>query len=64
MEALVFALIATRNGYKQEEEFFVPEPDRFQPFDLPALKNVYDARNDSSSRPSGRSPSLQAQVAS
>jgi hypothetical protein len=63
MEALVFALIAVRNGYKQEESF-VPEPDYFQPFDLRALGHVYDAKNDSSNRPAGRSPSLAAQVAS
>ena len=49
MEALVFALIAFRNGYK-EEESFVPEPDDFQPFDLRALAQVYNATNDSSNR--------------
>jgi hypothetical protein len=63
MEPLIFALIAVRNGYKQEESF-VPEPDKFQPFDLRALGQVYHARNDSSNRPSGRSPSFTAQVAS
>jgi len=63
MEALVFALIAFRNGYK-EEESFVPEPDDFQPFDLRALAQVYNATNDSSNRPSDRSPTLAAQVAS
>ena len=39
MEALVFALIAFRNGYK-EEGSFVPEPDDFQLFDLRALAQV------------------------
>ena len=63
MEALVFALIAFRNGYK-EEESFVPEPDDFQRFDLRALAQVYNATNDSSNPPSDRSPTLAAQVAS
>jgi hypothetical protein len=63
MEALLFALIAARNGYKQEESF-VPEPDYFQPFDLRALEPVHHARNDPSNRPSDRSPSLTTQVAS
>jgi hypothetical protein len=64
MEALLFGLIAARNGYKQEEEPFVPEPDYFQPFDVRALGQVYHARNDSLNRPSDRPPSLEAQVAS
>ena len=63
MEPLIFALIAVRNGYKQEESF-VPEPDDFQPFDVRALGHVYNAKNDSSNRPSGRSSSLAARVAS
>jgi hypothetical protein len=63
MEPLVFALIAVRNGYRQEESF-VPEPDTFEPFDVRALGCVYHAKNDSSNRPSGRSSSLAAQVAS
>ena len=63
MEPLIFALIAVRNGYKQEESF-VPEPDDFQPFDVRALGHVYNAKNDSSNRPSGRSPSLAPRVAS
>ena len=63
MEPLVFALIAFRNGYKQEESF-VPEPDNFQPFDVRALAQVYNAMNDSSNRPSNRSSTLAAQVAS
>ena len=64
MEALIFALIAARNGYRQEKEAFVPEPDYFQPFDLRALEQIHHTRNDSSNRPSDRSPSLEAQVAS
>jgi hypothetical protein len=63
MEVLLFALIAVRNGYRQEENY-VPEPDHFQPFDLRALEQVRHTRNDSSNRPSDRSPSLEAQVAS
>jgi hypothetical protein len=63
METLVFALIAFRNGYKQEE-IFVPEPDNFQPFDARALAQVYKAANNSSDRPSDRSATLAAQVAS
>jgi hypothetical protein len=63
MEPLIFAMIAFRNGYKQEESL-VPEPDDFQPFDVRALGRVYNAKNDSSSRPSGRSPSLAPRVAS
>ena len=63
MEPLIFAMIAFRNGYKQEESL-VPEPDDFQPFDVRAQGRVYNAKNDSSSRPSGRSPSLAPRVAS
>jgi len=47
MEPLIFALIAARNGYKQEESL-VREPDDFQPFDVRALGHVYNAKNDSS----------------
>jgi hypothetical protein len=35
MEALIFALIATLKGYTQHETF-IPEPAKFQPFDLRA----------------------------
>jgi hypothetical protein len=34
MEILTFGLIATLNGYKADHSSFVPEPARFQPFDL------------------------------
>jgi hypothetical protein len=34
MEILTFGLIATLNGYQTEHSSFVPEPARFQPFDL------------------------------
>ena len=63
MEALVFAIIAVRNGYKLQETI-VPEPAEFQPFDLRALKRSYDAEDNSSGRPSDRRKSLVAQVAS
>ena len=63
MEALVFALIAIRNGYIQQETV-VPEPAEFQPFDLRALKRSYEAEENSSSRPSDRPKSFVARVAS
>ena len=63
MEALVFALIAVRNGYFVQETI-VPEPAEFQPFDLQALKRSYEADENPSSRPSNRSKSFVAQVAS
>ena len=63
MEALVFAIIALRNGYKQQETF-VPEPAEFRPFDLRALKRSYEAEDDSSSRPTDRQKSLVTQIAS
>jgi len=63
MEALVFAMIALRNGYKQEQTL-VPEPAEFRPFDLRALKRSYEAEADSSSRPSDRQKSLVTQIAS
>ena len=37
MEILVFGLIAMPNGYRQQRETFVREPDEFQPFDVRAL---------------------------
>jgi len=55
METLIFAVIAVRNGYKQEQNL-VPEPDDFQPFDVRALGHVYNAKNDSSSRLVGLLP--------
>jgi hypothetical protein len=63
MEALVFALIAVRNGFTQEETF-VPEPAEFRPFDLRALKRSYQEEENSSGRPSNRSKSFVTQVAS
>ena len=63
MEALIFALIATRNGYTQHETF-VPEPAEFHPFDLRALRHLYSAEDKSPRRPSDRKKWVLAQVAS
>ena len=63
MEALVFAIVALRKGYKLEEST-VPEPAEFRPFDVRALKRAYQAEGDSSSRPSDRRESLVTQIAS
>jgi hypothetical protein len=63
MEALVFAILAVRKGYKLEETT-VPEPAEFRPFDVRALKRSYQAEDDSSSRPSDRQNSLVTQIAS
>ena len=62
MEILVFAL-AVGNGYHWQDAF-VPEPAEFRPFDLRALKRSYEAEENPSNRPSGRSKSFVAQVAS
>jgi hypothetical protein len=40
MEPLIFAVIANRKGYNYHESY-VPEPSRFQSFDLRALKRSY-----------------------
>ena len=53
MEILIFALIATRNGYTQHETF-VPEPPKLQPFDLRRLRHSYSAEDSSPRRPSVR----------
>ena len=63
MEVLVFALIVVRNGYHWQDAF-VPEPAKFRPFDLRALKRSYDAEDDSSGGPSDWRKPLVAQVAS
>ena len=49
MEALIFALIATPNGYTPHETV-VSEPAGFQPFDLRALRDSYMAEDNSSGR--------------
>ena len=38
MEILIFAFIASYNGYRQQE-WVVAEPQEFQSFDLQALRN-------------------------
>jgi hypothetical protein len=63
MEILVFALIAMTKLYKRKEKI-VPEPHQFQPFDVQTLKQVYNARVQSSSRSSGRQESYVIQAAS
>ena len=56
MEAVIFALIGTRN------ERFVPESSEFQPFDLRALRHSYNAEDNSPSRPSNRKKSFVGQA--
>jgi hypothetical protein len=63
MEALVFAIVAVRKGYHQDESS-VPEPAKFRPFDLGELKRSYEAEDDSSSRPSAQGKPLVTQIAS
>jgi hypothetical protein len=50
MEVLIFAVIASRNGYTQRETF-VPERAEFQPFDLRALSPSDDAGGNFPGRP-------------
>jgi hypothetical protein len=38
MEILIFALIASCNAHRRQEQV-VSEPEEFQPFDLQALRN-------------------------
>src|SRR5271165_4377579 len=49
MEALIFALIATRNWYTPRETV-VSEPAEFQPFDLRALRDSYIVKDNSPGR--------------
>jgi hypothetical protein len=49
MEALILAMIATRSGYTQHA-MFVPEPAKFHPFDLRALRGLDSAHNNSHRR--------------
>jgi hypothetical protein len=39
MEILIFALIASYNAHRQQEQWVVAEPEEFQPFDLKALRH-------------------------
>ena len=63
MEILIFAFIA---GFKiyQPKKKVVREPYPFQPLDVEALKQVYNARSDSSNRSFGRPKSYAAQPVS
>jgi hypothetical protein len=63
MEALIFALVAFIKLFRREEKM-VPEPLLFRPFDIQALKNVYNGRVASSNRPSARHESYAAQALS
>ena len=63
MQALLLALIAVRDAYRRQEPI-VPEPYKFQPFDLQALRQVYRAKDTSPSRPSDRQESYVAQSVS
>jgi hypothetical protein len=63
MEPLVFAIIAVRKGYQQNENF-VPEPTQFLPFDLRALNRSYQVEKNTFNRPSNRQGSFVTQVAS
>jgi len=63
MEALVFALIATRIGYFQKEPV-VPEPAEFRSFDLRALKRSFEAHDETSNKPTDPKQTLVTQVAS
>ena len=62
MQALLcaLALIFVRDAYRTQEPI-VPEPYKFQPFDLQALRQVYRAKDTSPSRPSDRQESYVAQ---
>jgi hypothetical protein len=50
MDALIFALIATRNGYPPHETL-VSEPAEFQPFDFGVLRHSDIVEDNSPSRP-------------
>ena len=63
MEALVLALIAVGNLYRQQEAID-PEAEKFQSFDLQELRHLYNAKDKSPSRLSDRQASYVAQAAS
>jgi hypothetical protein len=62
MEILVFALVAMKL-FKPKEKI-VPEPHQFQPLDVQALKQVYNARVESSGRSSDRQESYAVEALS
>ena len=61
MEAVIFTLIGTRNGYTQYDTF-AQDSAEFQPFDLRALRHSYNAEDNSPRRPSDRKKSFLAQA--
>jgi len=63
MEPLVFAIASLYKSYTKQDTF-VPEPAKFRPFDLRALKRSYEAEANASSRPSDRQNSFLTQAAS
>jgi hypothetical protein len=63
MEILTFALVAGFKIYTPEKRF-IPEPYPFQPLDVQALKQVYNARFDSSNRSLVRPKPYAVQAAS
>jgi hypothetical protein len=63
MEALIFGLVAMMKLFRHEEKM-VPEPPQFRPFDIQALKHVYNGRVESSNRQSARHESYAAQALS
>ena len=56
MEAVIFTLISTR------KERFVPESAEFQLFDLGALRQSYNAEDNSPSRPFNQNKSFVVQA--
>jgi hypothetical protein len=56
MEAIAFTLIGRR------KETFVPEAAEFRPFDLPALRQSYNAKENSAIRASDGKKSFVAQA--
>ncbi len=48
MEALLIALLALGKTHRSQAAF-VPEPDKFQPFDQQALRQLYRAKDESPS---------------
>jgi hypothetical protein len=63
MEALIFALIATRKGYFQIQPI-VPEPAEFRRFDLRELERAYKAHDELPNIPTDRPQTFVTQVAS
>ena len=63
MEALIFALIATRKGYFQREHV-VAEPAQFRSFDLRELERAYKAHDETPNEPTDRPQTFVTQVAS